>query len=458
MVAAPEERRIKQLEQLAAVLAAVGAAPDLRAALAALAKGAISLLDGDQGAVRLYDAEGPGKHFAFWVAPDGALEPAGNADPPPGSVVAELRAGGPGRVIDDLWRLGPSRLPSYAEIRRRGLRSSVAVPIDAAGTRIGSLHVDHHTAGFFTAADLAVAAALAAQAGVVIERARQEARRGAEQALRLSERRYRTLMEQSPLSTQVFTPDGTILAANTAWERLWGVPRETLEGYNILHDEQFAAKGVLPLIERAFAGEAVRIPAVSYDPAEIGRAGRARWVRAACYPLKDEAGTIVEVVLVLEDVTAQREARAALEAREARLRRLAEHAQDFIYRYDFLPRRGFSYASPACERIFGYTPEEFLADPDIAHRMVIPEDSAEVQHTFGGQDVPAHATLRYRRKDGGLVWIEFRRVPIYAADGTLVAFEGIARDVTARAEAEAERVRLLESERAARAEAERAIR
>ena len=57
--------------------------------------------------------------------------------------------------------------------------------------------------------------------------------RATEDALRLSEARYRGLIEQSPLSVQILAPDGTTLQVNAAWERLWGVTLHEMEGYNI---------------------------------------------------------------------------------------------------------------------------------------------------------------------------------------------------------------------------------
>lgn len=303
MAAIGAERPVREPERFLDILADIGAAADLQSALAALARGAIALLRGDQGAVRVYDIDGRGRHLALWAAPDGALEPVECPDPSPGSVAASLMQGGPERIIDDLWLLDPAVSPLYSELRRRGMRSSVAVPITAGAQRIGSLHIDHHQVGYFTRDHLAMAHALATYAGVVVERARQAARRDVVEALQVSERRFRTLMEQSPLSMQVFTPTGQAIGANAAWERLWGTTRAELAGYNILQDSQLRAKGVMPLIQRAFSGQAVEIPAICYDPAEIGKAGRPRWVRMHCYPVKDENDAIFEVVLVLEDVT-----------------------------------------------------------------------------------------------------------------------------------------------------------
>src|SRR4051794_31547847 len=130
----------------------------------------------------------------------------------------------------------------------------------------------------------------------------------AEEALRASEGRFRGLMEQAPFSIQVFAPDGRTLRVNRAWEELWGVTLDQIADYNVLEDPQLEAKGVLPHIRRAFAGEPVAVPAIRYDPNETipdrtrYRDPRRR-VAAVAYPLKDAAGRVREVVLVHEDTT-----------------------------------------------------------------------------------------------------------------------------------------------------------
>ena len=140
-----------------------------------------------------------------------------------------------------------------------------------------------------------------------------------------SEAWFRALMEQSPLSTQVFSPDGRTIQVNRAWERLWGATIEHLADYNILEDQQLAEKGILSHIRRGFAGEATAIPAIWYDPNETlpetsTRSDPRRWVRAFIHPIKNESGEITEVVLIHEDMTDQKLAELNLQANEERLR------------------------------------------------------------------------------------------------------------------------------------------
>ncbi len=133
----------------------------------------------------------------------------------------------------------------------------------------------------------------------------------------------------------------------------------------------------------------------------------------------------------------KRQAEAALHESEARFRRLAENAQDLIYRYEFFPHRGFTYVSPAATSITGYTPEEHYADPDLGRKLVHPDDRPLLERYFQNEGVFRQPLiLRWIRKDGTLIWTEQRNVPIYDAAGNLVAIEGIARDITTRQQAE----------------------
>jgi len=130
--------------------------------------------------------------------------------------------------------------------------------------------------------------------------------RDTQQRLRDSEQRFRALVEQSPFSIQVLAPDGHTRQVNPAWEKLWGANIDQLASYNMLKDQQLVAKGIMPYIESAFAGNATEIPPVVYNPAENPDApGPVRncWVRSYIYPIKDETNSIRDVILMHEDIT-----------------------------------------------------------------------------------------------------------------------------------------------------------
>jgi len=152
-----------------------------------------------------------------------------------------------------------------------------------------------------------------------------------EEALQMSETRFRTMIEQPPLSIQILSPDGRRLQVNGAWQELWGVTLDDIAGYNLLEDQQLVAKGIMPYIQRGFAGEPTPIPPIMYDPDETipglsSYEEPKRWVRAFIYPVKDEAGNVREVVLMHEDVTERKQAEEELRDSEERFRGTFEQA------------------------------------------------------------------------------------------------------------------------------------
>jgi PAS domain S-box-containing protein len=149
-------------------------------------------------------------------------------------------------------------------------------------------------------------------------------RKQMENAIRESEARFRTLVEQSPLAIQVVAPSGEIIRVNKAWEELWGVPLEALANYNILKDQQLIDKGVMPYIEKAMAGEVAEVPEVYYDreaTPEVSGGKGALWVRTFIYPVKNQSGAVFEVAFVQEDISESKQAKKALQEQMQKLQR-----------------------------------------------------------------------------------------------------------------------------------------
>ena len=159
-------------------------------------------------------------------------------------------------------------------------------------------------------------------------------RKQAEARLKEREAQFRALVEQSPLSIQIFNPDGQIIQVNKSWEALWGVSGEALQDvmklYNVLEDQQAEKKGVLSLIKKAFQGEAIILPVFEYDAAstvdklEVGGAeARKRFVQARFYPIKNDQGKITRVVGIEEDITGRKRAEQEILQYQQRLKALA---------------------------------------------------------------------------------------------------------------------------------------
>ena len=276
-------------------------------------------------------------------------------------------------------------------------------------------------------------------------------RRSAEAALRASETRFRLMVEQSPLSTQIFSPDGTTLRVNQAWEDLWGVTLDQIPEYNVLQDPQLIEKGVMPYIEQGFAGEAAAIPPVRYEPeatiASVSDVAH-RWVRAYIYPVKDADGGIQEVVLVHEDITDQRAAEEERRKAEEKYRSIFENAVEGIFQTTV--EGGILTANPAMARMLGYeSPEELLATvSSIRDQLYVdPERRQEFYRLAMRDGFVSGFEVQLLRKDKTPVWLSANARAIYDADGDISGLEGTMEDITERKRAEEALREIREAER-----------
>lgn len=200
-----------------------------------------------------------------------------------------------------------------------------------------------------------------------------------EAELRAAEERWRQVFEQSPISLQIFAPDGTSRRTNRAFGRLFQLTPEEVAGFNILQDEQLRAAGLAPQLERAFRGEVVLIPAIPFEcrarPDQPARGQR--WIGSTFFPILDAHGAIQEIVCVHHDETERRAAEeeiralnqsleqriaertAELRASEDRLRTLVEHAPEAIVVFDGETGRFLECNENAC-RLFGLSREALL--------------------------------------------------------------------------------------------------
>lgn len=161
---------------------------------------------------------------------------------------------------------------------------------------------------------------------------------------------------------------------------------------------------------------------------------------AADYLLKDRLMRLPQAVMhaVQEKKTGneKRQAEAKLQDSEERFRRLADNAQDIIYRYCFTPTRGFQYINPAVTALTGYRPQEYYTNSNLIFKISNEDDRQVLRLWSIGKKLSESVVLQWVCKDGAIVWTEHNNVPIYDWAGNLIAIEGIARDVTKRKQAE----------------------
>jgi two-component system, NarL family, sensor histidine kinase UhpB len=380
----------------------------------------------------------------------GGYDPTWERVDTPQDMEAALDGGGWDLVISDHSMPAFSSSAALGMLRRKGY---VDLPFIIVSGQIGE--------------DAAVAAMKAgahdylmkndlARLNSAIERELREAevrreRRRAEVALRASETRFRLMIEQSPLSTQIFSPDGRTLRVNRAWEELWGVTLDQIPGYNVLQDPQLVEKGVMPYIVKGFAGEAAEVPPFRYEPdATIPGVSDVahRWVQAFIYPVKDADGRIQEIVLVHEDITEKREAEQERRMAEEKYRSIFENAVEGIFQTTIEGK--FLTANPAMARMLGYeSPQELLSTiSSISDQLYAdPERREEIYRLTLRDGFVSGFEVEMLRKDGSPVWVSVNARAVFDSEDGIAGYEGTVEDITERKSAEEALREIREAER-----------
>src|ERR687897_148401 len=247
-------------------------------------------------------------------------------------------------------------------------------------------------------------------------------RKSAEEQIRFQAR----LLDAVGQAIIATNPQGKIIYWNRAAEELYGWSKEEVMGRPIVEvtpSEEMLERAEEIMSElragRSWSGEfVVQRKDGSTFPAMVTDT-----------PVHDEQGNLEGIIGVSTDIT-EITKMEELRRSEERFRLLAENAQDLIYRYRLKPTPGFEYVSPSATAIIGYTPEEHYADPELHFKIVHPDDRHLIDEALRSPE--SLITIRWLRKDGGVIWIEQRTKAIYDGAGELVAIEGIARDVTER--------------------------
>ncbi len=231
-------------------------------------------------------------------------------------------------------------------------------------------------------------------------------RRQFERALSASEARFRGLFEQSQLPMHLAAPDGTTLAVNQAYRELWGIGEADLAGHNIFDRPAIIQSGIIPYLEKAFAGQVTVTPAVLFQPDIIPtiQGGRSHWIKSFMYPIKDEHGQLREMATVFEDVTEQIRAEQSLIEKEAQYRSIFESVSDGLFITNL--EGELVDFNPAASQMNGYQMEEFrqLQPADFIHPGSLHRFSKYIPSVTA--DRPIRFQAKCIHKDGSLIDVD----------------------------------------------------
>lgn len=255
-------------------------------------------------------------------------------------------------------------------------------------------------------------------------------RKRAEDALSSSERRFRSLFDQSPMGIAIMDADRTILDLNNNLERMLGRDASELLGQSFV---QFASNVVVTgVFEQIVAGE------VEFDKQErhlFPRPGAAEWVQYTTTSVRDDEGNFLYALRMVEDITERKRVEERLAASEERFKMLFEAVPVGITLLDTdgVIQEANSAMSEILDRnlpeVIGNRLRDWLATGDAPLGMTIDRMTAD------GLD-RAEGEAEYVKGDGRVITGRQKTHAIRGEDGDIRYFIRTVEDVTERLDAE----------------------
>jgi len=279
-----------------------------------------------------------------------------------------------------------------------------------------------------------------------------------EQALKDSQRLFQLILDT--IEGEVFVKDtnGKYLFVNKAFEKDFGVDPETVIGKDdfFVFPPEAAAK-LQENDKHIMAGR----KAENIEESAVVK-GRYVTYLTNKVPLIDDNGNVYGICGVGFDITRQKKMEKALKdvhlslerrvkKRTAQLSEAVDKLReaefryrtvaDFTYAWEYWTKMDGTllYVSPSCERISGYTPQQFMDTPSLYREIIIPEDQdmwGEHYHDSRIDPIARKIEFRIRRRDGSIRWIDHVCQPVIGDQEELSGFRASNRDITRRKEGE----------------------
>jgi PAS domain S-box-containing protein len=228
--------------------------------------------------------------------------------------------------------------------------------------------------------------------------------RQAENALRRSEEKYRTILNNIEDGYYEVDIKGNLIFFNDSMCRIIGYSPEEMMGMN---NRQFTDKEHSKKLFKTF-NEVYRtgVTAKALDWQIIRKDKTKRFIEVSVSLQKDSSGKPIGFQGIARDVTERKQAEAALQQNEKYFKEITENSSDVIIITD--KNGGIKYCSRSIEHIAGYKPDELIGR--VALTLIHPDDKKRAVSDFSkailAKDSAIPNAFRIVHKDGSERYFE----------------------------------------------------
>lgn len=237
---------------------------------------------------------------------------------------------------------------------------------------------------------------------------------------------YRSLYENHPDAIYILDTRGCYVDVNRSMEQITGYTREQ---FLTLPPETLLGEAYLSIRERHM-NLALQGTPRDFEIQFKHRSGHLRDARVTYVPIVIE-GETAGIFGISRDITDQKMTERKLRESESTSRIITDHSLDFISLHEASETLTYTFASPSCMSLLGYTPEELVGTS--AYDYIHPRDLSLVEgylrHILATEGMYT-VSYRIRHKDGSFIW--FESTGQYAIDdcGKVSQVVAISRDIT----------------------------
>jgi PAS domain S-box-containing protein len=259
----------------------------------------------------------------------------------------------------------------------------------------------------------------------------KQGRQWAEEALRLAAHKWRTTFDSIGDAICLLDPDGRVLQCNQAALALTGKSYDAILGRPCWQALYGLAQPLddCPLLRMK----------QSLHREELIIFLNNRWLKETVDPILDETGTLVGGVHLTMDITAAKNAEAALQASEERFRAIFDQAAVGVALVEIATGRFLKVNQKFCD-ILGLTSDEVTATTfkAITHPDDLQTTMDKMQELLDGVVQSFSVEKRYYHKSGSEVWGNLTVSAMQDMDGRSRYHIAVVEDITQRRQAEIE--------------------
>jgi len=255
-------------------------------------------------------------------------------------------------------------------------------------------------------------------------------RKNAEEALRESERRHRTILQTAMDGFWLIDLQGHVLEVNETYCRMSGYKEQELLEMCISDLEVNEAE----IDTAAHMQKIIKQKEDRFESKHRRKDGSLFDVEISVQYNPNDGGRLVAF---LHDITERKLANKALHESEENYKNLVQHSPDIIYK--FSNTKGGLFWSERVKEILGYSPEEFINNPHLWNNSIHPEYQKSVQKAIKEYLNGATYDIEYciKTKDGKWIWLHDYFMH-KTKKGNELIIEGLATDITERKKLEDE--------------------